>query len=92
VRHTDVTNVQLRRETSSELVTEIANGAGNVGEFELFLSDSSGCEALWATVAQTLHLIYILMINTLLLSSSVVAVAVVVATTAVAVVVVIAVL
>jgi len=69
MRHTDVTNVQLRIEISSKLVTEIANSEGNVGEFELLLSDNSGCEALWATVAQTLHLIYILMINTLLSSS-----------------------
>jgi hypothetical protein len=63
MRHTDVTNVQLRTETSSKLVTEIANSEGNVGEFELLL---------------TLHMIYIFMINTLLSSSIVVVVVVVV--------------
>jgi len=45
MRLTDVTNVRLGRETSSKLVTEIANSDGYVGEFELLLSDSSGCEA-----------------------------------------------
>jgi len=74
MRHTDVTNVQLRTETSSKLVTEIANSEGNVGDFELLLSDNSGCEAIWATVAQTLHMIYILITNTLLSSSAVVVV------------------
>ena len=48
-----------------------------MGEFELLLSDISGCETLWATVAQTLHLIYILMINTSSSSSLVVVVVVV---------------
>ena len=74
MRHTDVTNVQLRIETSSKLVTQIAYSEGNVEEFELLLSDNSCCKALWASVAQTLHMIHILMINTSL-SSSVVAVA-----------------
>jgi hypothetical protein len=55
MRHTDVTNLQFRIETSSKLVAQIANSEGNVGEFELLFSDNSSCEA------QTSHLIYILM-------------------------------